>query len=90
MAKKENIERLEKNIFCFDTNYVRKKFASIHFIKENNKVLIIDTGTNHSVKSFIDALANMHITPNAVECVQWVVELIRMNAMYGRSMQESY
>ena len=70
MAKKENIERLEKNIFCFDTNYVRKKFASIHFIKENNKVLIIDTGTNHSVKSFIDALSDMHVSPNSVE---WIV-----------------
>ena len=70
MAKKENIERLEKNIFCFDTNYVRKKFTSIHFIKENNKVLIIDTGTNHSVKSFIDALSDMHVSPNSVE---WIV-----------------
>ena len=70
MTKQENIKKFENNIFCFDTNYVRKNFASIHFIKENNKVLIIDTGTNHSVKSFIDALSKMHITPNSVE---WII-----------------
>ena len=70
MTKQENIKKFEKNIFCFDTNYVRKKFASIHFIKENNKVLIIDTGTNHSAKSFINALSYMQITPSSVE---WII-----------------
>ena len=70
MTKQENIKTFEENIFCFDTNYVREKFASIHFIKENNKILIIDAGTNHSVKSFIDALSTMQITPSSVE---WIV-----------------
>ena len=60
----------DKNIFCFDANYIRKKFAAIHFINQNNKLLIVDTATNHSAKKFLNALHTMNISP---EFVEWIV-----------------
>ena len=60
----------DKNIFCFDANYIRQKFAAIHFINQNNKLLIIDTATNHSAKRFLNALHTMNISPESVE---WIV-----------------
>ena len=60
----------DKNIFCFDANYMRQKFASIHFINQNNKLLIIDTATNYSAKRFLNALHTMNISP---EFVEWII-----------------
>ena len=60
----------DKNIFCFDANYIRKKFAAIHFINQNNKLLIVDTATNHSAKKFLNALHTMNISP---EFVEWII-----------------
>ena len=60
----------DKNIFCFDANYIRQKFAAIHFINQNNKLLIIDTATNHSAKRFLNALQTMNISP---EFVEWII-----------------
>ena len=60
----------DKNIFCFDANYIRQKFAAIHFINQNNKLLIIDTATNHSAKRFLNALHTMNISP---EFVEWII-----------------
>ena len=60
----------DKNIFCFDANYIRQKFAAIHFINQNNKLLIIDTATNHSAKRFLNALQAMNISP---EFVEWII-----------------
>ena len=65
-----DIISFDKNIFCFDANYVRKKFAAIHFIKKNNKLLIIDTATNHSANRFLSALRTLNISPESVE---WIV-----------------
>ncbi len=59
-----------KNIFCFDANYIRKKFAAIHFINQNNKLLIIDAATNHSANRLLDALHTMNISPESVE---WII-----------------
>ena len=64
------ISSFDKNIFCFDANYIRKRFAAIHFINQNNKILIVDTATNHSAKRFLNALQTMNISP---ECVEWIV-----------------
>ena len=63
------ISCLDKNIFCFDANYVRKNFAAVHFINQNNKLLIVDTATNHSAKRFLDALHTMNISPESVEWI---------------------
>ncbi|MAF82460.1 MAG: MBL fold metallo-hydrolase [Proteobacteria bacterium] len=65
-----DIISFDKNIFCFDANYIRKKFAAIHFIKKNNKLLIIDTATNHSANRFLSALRTLNISPESVE---WIV-----------------
>ena len=59
-----------KNIFCFDANYIRKKFAAIHFINQNNKLLIIDAATNHSANRLLNALQTMNISPQSVE---WII-----------------
>ena len=64
------ISSFEQNIFCFDANYFRKNFAAIHFVNQNNKVLIIDTATNHSAKRFLKTLQNMSIS---LESVEWIV-----------------
>ena len=64
------ITSFEKNIFCFDANYFRKNFAAIHFINQNNKLLIVDTATNHSAKRFLNTLHSMNISPESVE---WIV-----------------
>ena len=64
------ISSFEKNIYCFDANYIRNKFAAIHFINQNNKLLIVDTATNHSAKRFLNTLHSMNISPESVE---WIV-----------------
>ena len=64
------ISSFDKNIFCFDANYFRKKFAAIHFINQNNKLLIVDTATNHSAKRFLNTLHTMNISPESVE---WII-----------------
>ena len=65
----ELVSSFDKNIFCFDANYIRNKFAAIHFIKQNNKVLIVDTATNHSAKRFLNTLHTMNIAPESVEWI---------------------
>ncbi len=65
----ELVSSFEKNIFCFDANYIRNKFAAIHFINQNNKLLIVDTATNHSAKRFLNALHTMNIAPESVEWI---------------------
>ena len=60
----------DKNFFCFDANYIRKNFAAIHFINQNNKLLIVDTATNHSANKFLNTLHSMNISPESVE---WIV-----------------
>ena len=64
------ISSFEQNIFCFDANYFRKNFAAIHFVNQDNKILIVDTATNHSAKRFLKTLQNMSISPESVE---WIV-----------------
>ena len=64
------ISSFEQNIFCFDANYYRKNFAAIHFVNQNNKILIIDTATNHSAKRLLNTLHSMNISPESVE---WIV-----------------
>ena len=64
------VSSFDKNILCFDANYVRRKFAAIHFINQNNKLLVVDTATNHSAKMFLSALHTMNIAPESVE---WIV-----------------
>ncbi len=63
------VSSFDKNIFCFDANYIRKKFAAIHFINQNNKLLIVDTATNLSAKRFLNALYTMNISPESVEWI---------------------
>ena len=65
----ELVSSFDKNIFCFDANYIRNEFAAIHFINQNNKLLIIDTATNHSAKRFLKALHTMNIAPESVEWI---------------------
>ncbi|MDA9719393.1 MBL fold metallo-hydrolase [Betaproteobacteria bacterium] len=63
------VSSFDKNIFCFDANYIRKNFAGIHFINQNNKLLIVDTATNHSAKRFLNVLHSMNISPESVEWI---------------------
>ena len=56
-------------IYAVDSGYIRKEFASIHLVVEKNKVAIIDTGTNFSVKNILDALKNLNLTKLSVEWI---------------------
>ena len=70
--KKKHIKSvsLGNNIYCVDSKYIRSNFASIHFIIENNKVAIIDTGTNYSSIQVLESLKNLSLEPYSVE---WII-----------------
>ena len=60
-----NLEKIQINssiisygdgIYAVDSGYIRKEFAAIHLIIESDKVAIVDTGTNHSIKRVLEAL----------------------------------
>ncbi len=61
---------LGNNIYCIDSKYVRSNFASIHFIIENNKVVIIDTGTNYSCDHVLKSLKEFNLNNTSVE---WII-----------------
>ncbi len=56
-------------IYAIDSGYIRKEFASIHFIVEKNKVAIVDTGTNHSVAKVLEALKTLNLSKHSVEWI---------------------
>ena len=73
-----NLEKIQINssiisygdgIYAVDSGYIRKEFAAIHLIIENDKVAIVDTGTNHSIKRVLEALDVLKIDIHSVEWI---------------------
>ena len=64
-----NIIDYGDGIFAIDSGYIRKEFAAIHLIVEKNKVAIIDSGTNFSVGSVLEALETLNLTKLSVEWI---------------------
>ncbi|MCL2831161.1 MAG: MBL fold metallo-hydrolase [Betaproteobacteria bacterium] len=63
------VTRYEKNVFATDAHYGRPLMAAIHFIVENGRAAIIDTGSNDSLPYVLSALAELGITHEAVDYV---------------------
>lgn len=67
---KNQVTSFSNNIFSVDTGYTREKFAAVHLVIENDKVLIIDTGTVFSVKNIQNALERLGLSFLRVE---WII-----------------
>lgn len=59
--------RHTSGITTVDAEYVRREFASVHFLERSGRVAVIDTGTNASVPLVLRALAAIGIEPEAVD-----------------------
>ncbi len=49
MMNKQEVISVVEGIIVIDSGYYSKDFASIYLLRQNNKVAIIETGTNYSV-----------------------------------------
>lgn len=56
-------------IYAFDAGYVRPILAAIHFVVENGRVAVIDTGSNDSLPNALAALARLGLDGSAVDFV---------------------
>ena len=56
-------------IITLDADYLRPGLAAIHLIVEQGHVVLVDTGTNHSVPGVLAELAAMGLTPGDVDYV---------------------
>jgi glyoxylase-like metal-dependent hydrolase (beta-lactamase superfamily II) len=57
-------------VSALDSGYVRHLHAAIHFVVENGRVAVVDTGTNDSLPRVIDALEAMDL---GIESVDYVI-----------------
>lgn len=49
MQNNHQTELLNSDIYCIDALHYKPHFASIHFIRSQQRIAIVDTGTNNSV-----------------------------------------
>jgi glyoxylase-like metal-dependent hydrolase (beta-lactamase superfamily II) len=56
-------------VSAIDSGYVRHQHAAIHFVVEQGRVAIIDTGTNESLPRVRAALETMDLTDDSVDFV---------------------
>jgi glyoxylase-like metal-dependent hydrolase (beta-lactamase superfamily II) len=56
-------------IYAIDAQYVRARIAAIHMILSDGHVAFFDTGTNHSLPQVLAALAQLGLSPGAVDYV---------------------
>ena len=57
MSSKVNLMNVVDGISVIDSEYYSKDFAAIYLLKQKNKVIIIETGTNYSVPYVKEALS---------------------------------
>lgn len=56
-------------IYAVDSGYVRPLLAAIHLIVEDERVALVDTGTNQSLPAVLAALKQLGLSPDAVDYV---------------------
>lgn len=56
-------------VYAFDAGYLRPILAAIHVVVENDRVALIDTGTNDSLPRTLEALKELNLGPEAVDYV---------------------
>ena len=69
MSSKVNVMNVVDGISVIDSEYYSKDFAAIYFLKQKNKVIIIETGTNYSVPYVKEALSQIGLSFSDVSYV---------------------
>jgi hydroxyacylglutathione hydrolase len=57
------------NIYAVDSGFVRPGLDAVHLIVEGGRVAVVDTAHNRSLPRFLAALAELGLTPEAVDYV---------------------
>ena len=69
MSSKVNLMNVVDGISVIDSEYYSKDFAAIYLLKQKNKVIIIETGTNYSVPHVKEALSQIGLSFSDVSYV---------------------
>ncbi len=69
MTSKVNLMNVVDGISVIDSEYYSKDFAAIYLLKQKNKVIIIETGTNYSVPLVKEALSQIGLSFSDVSYV---------------------
>ena len=69
MSCKVNVMNVLDGISVIDSEYYSKDFAAIYLLKQKNKVIIIETGTNYSVPHVKEALSQIGLSFSDVSYV---------------------
>ena len=69
MSSKVNVMNVVDGISVIDSEYYSKDFAAIYLLKQKNKVIIIETGTNYSVPHVKQALSQVGLSFSDVSYV---------------------
>ena len=69
MSTKVNVMNIVDGISVIDSEYYSKDFAAIYLLKQKNKVIIIETGTNYSVPHVKEALSQIGLSFSDVSYV---------------------
>jgi len=69
MSSKVNVMNVVDGISVIDSEYYSKEFAAIYLLKQKNKVIIIETGTNYSVPFVKEALSQIGLSFSDVSYV---------------------
>ena len=69
MISKVNLMNIVDGISVIDSEYYSKDFAAIYLLKQKNKVIIIETGTNYSVPYVKEALSQIGLSFSDVSYV---------------------
>ena len=69
MSSKVNLMNIVEGISVIDSEYYSKDFAAIYLLKQKNKVIIIETGTNYSVPHVKEALSQVGLSFSDVSYV---------------------
>ena len=69
MSSKVNVMNIVDGISVIDSEYYSKDFAAIYLLKQKNKVIIIETGTNYSVPHVKEALSQIGLSFSDVSYV---------------------
>ena len=69
MSSKVNVMNIVDGISVIDSEYYSKDFAAIYLLKQKNKVIIIETGTNYSVPHVKEALSQAGLSFSDVSYV---------------------
>ena len=69
MSSKVKLMNVVDGISVIDSEYYSKDFAAIYLLKQKNKVIIIETGTNYSVPHVKEALSQVGLSFSDVSYV---------------------